>query len=54
MDAQSKCTFTRRFQHNEKYVHKLLVKQGKVEDVGSDFYLYRLVASEQLQSYNDY
>lgn len=53
MDAQSKCTFTRRFQHNEKYVHKLLVKQGKVEDVGSDFYLYRLVASGQLKSYND-
>jgi len=53
MDVQSKCTYTRRFQRGEMYVHKLLVKDNKIEDVGSDFYLYRLVASGQLQSYND-
>ena len=54
MEVQSKCTYTHRFQQGKKFVHKLLVKQGKIEDVGSDFYLYRLVASGQLQSYNDY
>ena len=42
MDVRTKCTFTRRFQNNT------------IEDIGSDFYLYRLVASGQLQSYNDY
>lgn len=41
MDVRTKCTFTRRFQNNT------------IEDVGSDFYLYRLVASGQLKSYND-
>jgi len=53
MDVQSKCTYTDRFQQGNTFVHKLLVKQGKFEDVDSDFYLYRLVASGQLKSYSD-
>ena len=54
MEVLPHCTYTNRFRvQAPRWQRKLLVKQGKIEDVGSDFYLYRLVASGQLKSYND-
>ena len=53
MEVLPHCTYTNRFRHGNHFTHKLLVKQDKIEEVGSDFYLYRLVAGGQLKSYND-
>ena len=54
MEVLPHCTYTNRFRvQAPRWQRKLLVKQGKIEDVGSDFYLYRLVASGQLKSYTD-